>query len=351
MEYDKMAQGSVISLGATGVTPVILPFIPTRISISNPTRATAVAGVVKAWWDIEMGSGAAMLTTVVAGPADGTSYITSATGTGFTPFVANLSQQYGPSVAITTITQAATPLVTTTTPHGLVSGDVVIFNNLITTATTGMQQLTNIPFVVTVTGANTFTFAFNNTGGMFVAYNIAVPGTTQAFMKKILYPFLYYPGSSAIAAIALGATTVVTTTDQHNFTVGQEVAFRIPSVWGTAELNSLPNVGLPGSPRYGFVTIVNSPTQVTVNINSTGFTAFTAPTVAQNRGVAYPQIVAVGDNNTGSLLFGSNSNTINGPAISGAYLNNTSMGFWIGSGVSGTAGDTIIWEADFASIT
>jgi len=42
--------------------------------------------------------------------------------------------------------------------------------------------------------------------------------------------------------------------------------------------------------------------------------------------------------------------TINGPAIQGAYINNTWMGFIIGSGIAGdgptdTPGDTLYWRA------
>ena len=55
-------------------------------------------------------------------------------------------------------------------------------------------------------------------------------------------------------------------------------------------------------------------------------------------------MVAVGDVNTGGVVISSGSalypppsvngaNTINGPAISGAFVNNTSQGFVIGAGV------------------
>ena len=58
------------------------------------------------------------------------------------------------------------------------------------------------------------------------------------------------------SALTLASTTTVTTTMYHNFVVGQEVAFRIPSQWGTSQLNSLPNVIIPGSQIYGYVVSV-----------------------------------------------------------------------------------------------
>lgn len=354
MEYDKQAQGSVASTG--GATSVVLPFTPSAIEIFNATRAGAGAGVVSAWWQSEMGQGAAALTTV-GSSIDDTTYITSATGTGFTTFQAALANQYGPSVQINTITKVAgAPVITTLTAHGLVTGNIVIFQNLYQTATTGMQQLCNIPFVVTRTGANTFTIAIDNSGSMFTAYNY-MTATVQGTVKQMLYPFLYAPGVSTISAITLGATTTVDTAAPHNFVVGQEVAFRIPSAYGTTQLNSLPNVTIPGQPIYGFVTVVNSATEVVVNINSTGYTAFTQPSVAQVLvGLAPAQILAVGDNNSGSNQFGFNPPlvngvaTINGPSIAGAYLNNSNQGFVIGSGVAGTAADVIYWKAYYSSI-
>lgn len=355
MEYDRQAQGLVSSTG--GATSVILPFTPNAIEIFNATRATAGAGVTRAWWQSEMGQGAAGLVTT-GSSIDLTSYITSATGTGFTTFQAALANQYGPSVQINTITKVAgAPVITTLTAHGLVTGNVVIFQNLYQTATTGMQQLCNIPFVVTKTGANTFTIAIDNSGSMFTAYNYTT-ATVQGTVKQVLYPFLYAPGVSTISAITLGATTTVDTATPHNFVVGQEVAFRIPSAYGTTQLNSLPNVVIPGSPIYGFVTVVNSTTEVVVNINSTGYTAFTQPTVAQVlAGLAPAQILAVGDVNSGSNQFGFNPPlvngiaTINGPAIAGAYLNNTNQGFIIGASVAATASDSIYWRAYFSAIS
>jgi hypothetical protein len=47
--------------------------------------------------------------------------------------------------------------------------------------------------------------------------------------------------------------------------------------------------------------------------------------------------------------------TINGPGIQGAYINNTWMGFIIGSGIAGdgptdTPGDTLYWRAYMSDV-
>lgn len=357
-EYSRLASGQVTSTG--GATVVVLPFIPNFIEISNSTRATAASGVTRAWWMTDMGQGSAFAVTTGAGPADGTSFITAATGTGFTTVQAGLALQYGPTVFLGAsggITKASPAVVTTTAAHGLVSGNVIVFQNLAQTSSTGMQQIAGIPFVVTVTGSTTFTIPWNTNQSNYTA--IATGGlNTLASFKKVLYPALYVPGTAFITAITTGATTAVTTTAPHNFQVGQEVAFRIQTAWGTSQLNSLPNVTIPGSPIYGFVTAVGSSTTMTVNINSSAYTAFNSnQPFATYPGEQFPQVVAVGDANSGSLLSNyasptvfngfstSATSTINGPAIAGAYINATFQGFIIGSAVAGTAADTIYWRA------
>ena len=366
-EYSRMASGQVTSTG--GATAVICPFVPNFIEISNSTRAVAASGVTRAWWETDMGVGAAFVVTTGAGPADGTSFITAATGTGFTPVQAGLALQYGPTVFLGAsggINKSATPTVTTTAAHGLVVGNVVVFSNLYQTSTTGMQQIAGIPFqVLTVGSSTTFTINWNTNQSNYTAISTGGLNTLASF-KKVLYPALYAPDTAIISAITTGATTTIQTTAPSNVVVGQEVAFRIPSVWGTTQLNELPNVIIPGSPIYGYVISVTDSTNFVVNINSSSYTAYTSnQTFASFPGLQYPQVVIGGDVNTGGYPITATSplypsptvfngfqgsvtvpvRTINGPAIQGAYINATFQGFIIGSGVSGTAADTIYWRA------
>lgn len=358
-EYSRLASGMVSSVLTGAPTSVIIPFIPNFIEIYNSTRATAASGVTSATWMTDMGQGSAFVVTTGAGPADGTSFITSG---GFSTFQGALGQQFGPSLAIASITKSATaPVVTTTGNHGLVSGNIVVFQNLYQTSTTGMQQIAGIPFIVTVTGATTFTIAYNNNGSNYTAIS-GSPTSPTPTVKQVLYPNLYAPSVGFIAAITLGATTTIQTTAPSNIQVGQEVAFRIPTVWGTTQLNSLPNNIIPGSPIYGFVQSVTNSTTFVVNIVSSTFTAFNPNQVFANfSGEQFPQVVAVGDINsggypyTGAQLYPSPAfyngygtgltNSINGPSIQGAFANNTSMGFIIGGSISGTTADVIYWRA------
>lgn len=379
-EYSRLASGQVVSNGA-GQTLVVIPFIPNYIEISNQTRAVAGAGVTRAWWETDMGQGSAFLNTFGTGeqfiaPVGGTSSGALVSGTGFTTIQAGLSLQYGPVYQHTgstdfSISKANPAVITTTTAHNLTTGNWVIFQNLAQTATTGMQQIGGIPFMVTVLSATTFSINWNTNQSNYTVFNSATSTGNVGSFKQILYPVLYAPNEIVISSITLGATTTISTTAPSNVVVGQEVAFRIPAPWGTTQLNSLPNAVIPGSPIYGYVVSVTNSTTFVVNINSTAFTAFnTNQTFASYPGLKFPQVVSVGDVNTGGLTISSGSqlypspqifngfvssttvgaNTINGPAIQGAFVNGTFMGFVIGSGVGGTAADVIYWRAYMSDI-
>ena len=365
-EYSRMAKGKFTS---TGLAQVInLPFQPDSVELWNFTAAGTPAqnGVPYAYWDANMGQGFATAQYFNATPVLSTGNVTS---NGITTFAAGQMLQFGPTLTVSTLTKASPAVVTTGSNHGLASGDVVIFEGLFETTTTGMPQINGIPFTVTVTGATTFTIPWNTNQSNYTAISGASTGTPR--VKKVLYPYLYFPGTTFISAITTGTTTTIDTTSAHNMVVGQEVAFRIPQQWGTVQLNTLPNTLIPGSPVYGYVIAVTDYNTVVVNFDSSAYTAFNSnQTVASVPGLSYPQIVAVGDVNTGGVQISAGSalypppytmpigttrvNTINGPAIQGAFVNNTSQGFIIGSGsltglgstsLVGAASDVVYWRA------
>lgn len=366
-EYSKLAQGKVTVVTTGAQLAITLPFLPQFVEINNPARITAASGVYSASWQQDMGQGAAIVNT-----AGTISYITTATGTGISTVSASLALQYGPTILLGGsggITKnAGSPTVTTTAAHGLSIGDVVVFSNLYQTSTTGMQQIAGIPFlVVTVPSTTTFTISWDTSGSNYTA--IATGGlNTLASLKQVLYPALYAPGQAIVSAVATaagGLNTTITTTAPSNVQVGQEVAFRIPTVWGPTQLNSLPDVLIPGSPIYSYVVSVTNANTFVINTPFTSLTAYTANQAFANfPGLKFPQVVPVGDVNSGGYPYAGASlypsptvyngyqgsitvpvSTINGPGIQGAYINATFMGFVLGTGVAGTATDTIYWRA------
>lgn len=379
-EYSRLARGS-FTTAATPVAQVVnLPFQPTRVTLENTTSAITPAqySTTSAFWDIAMPQGTADMQYISAAAfpwvvAD--DYVASrgiSTFGMFGPVNAGLMLQYGPQIQIVSIAKASPTVIILTGAAGFSVGQVVILEGLYQSATTGMPQMAAIPFVITAigtSGANqTITVTWDSTGSNYTALTASPTG---AFVRQVLFPWNYLPGVNVISAINT-ATSLITTTSNHNYVVGQEVAFRIPQTWGTTQLNSLPNNIVPGSPVYAYVTAVNSNTTFTVNTNMTGYTAFVPnQTVAGTPGRTFAQVVAVGDVNSGGWpytggslypspqfpTFSGGIPTINGPAIQGAFVNNTAQGFIVGLGVGAaaatnsaaapllTASSTYIWTA------
>lgn len=368
-EYSRAAKGSYTATTGSAKT-VYLPFQPTLVKLTNYTAYAAFSnhGIPWATWDSNMGQGFASVGLVTSTPSLRTDNVVT---NGISTFGAGLALQFGAQQQIIGAT-AASPIVFNVTAHGYSVGDVVMFEGLYQSATTGMPQIAGMPFQISaVTDADHFTVVWNGAQSNYTALS---GSPTGAYVKKVLYPFLYLPGVNFVSAVTTGTTTTVATTTSHNFVVGQEIAFRIPSQWGITQLNSLPNNTVPGSPIYGYVTSITNNTTFVCNINSTGYTAYANnPTVAQVPGLSFPQVLAVGDVNTGgtpysggalypSPSFPTSSGgiaTINGPAISGAFVNNTRQGFIIGAGsavsdasshLSGTTSDVVYWEAFYLDI-
>lgn len=115
-------------------------------------------------------------------------------------------------------------------------------------------------------------------------------------------PQFYTPSRFVIQNIVLGYTTTITTTENMNYVIGQEIRLLIPASFGSYQLNN----------AQGFVIDIPADDQVTVTINSINADAFTtsnATTVAQ--------ILAIGDVNNGYIS--STAQNVPNPGIPGSF--------------------------------
>jgi hypothetical protein len=352
-EYSRIARGTFTTAASPIAQIVNLPFQPQAVKLINYTAYSAPSqyAVTTAHWDLYMGQANTTFEYIETASVN---WIIAAdyTTNGISTFSAGSLLQFGAQQQVVASTKGS-PTSFQVTAHGYNTGDVVVFEGLYQSPTTGMPQMCGMPFVVTRVDANDFTVNWNSNTSNYTALS---GSPTGAYVKKVLYPFLYAPQLSFISAITTGTTTTITTTAPHNLVVGQEVAFRVPSAWGTTQLNSLPDILIPGSPVYGYVTSVTNSTTFVCNINSTGYTAYTANVaVASVPGLTFPQVVPVGDVNTGGVAYSGGAlypspvvngvSTINGPAISGAFINNTSQGFIVQNGVGSAQASTSLLTA------
>lgn len=117
----------------------------------------------------------------------------------------------------------------------------------------------------------------------------------------------YQPSVFVITRIFRGVTTLVETTLATNFVVGQEIRLLIPPKFGSIELNG----------KTGFILSFNSDTIMEVSIDSSrNVTQYNSSAVAT---IQNPQVVAVGDVNTGAT----NSTGLidQGTYIPGSFIN------------------------------
>lgn len=114
----------------------------------------------------------------------------------------------------------------------------------------------------------------------------------------------YQPSQFFISAMTLGPTTTVTTAKDNNYVIGQLCRLIIPPLNGCSQLNE----------QTGYVIDIPNPNQVTLAINSQGMNAFTTSTYPTQ-----PQILAIGDVNSGNINASGNLNT--STIIPGSYIN------------------------------
>lgn len=323
-QYNKFVD---VTFTSTGVAKVLkFPFLPSQVEMWNKTKwATNTISLVK--YAIGFQEDASGTAYAIIGSGAASDNNATLTNGGFSFFSAG-TYQYGPIFTITSIV-AATGVVTTSAPHGYAVGD-----NVLLYATTGMLQIAGTTTTITAVPSTT-TFTIGNIPTAGFAAN-----ATAGFVKKVLFADLYVPFNDIITAITLGVTTVITLSVNHSFVVGQEVQIVIPvtpyvnttPVWGTFQLDSNYVVKNTGVPQQAYITAVTA-NSITVNINSTGFGAFTYPTSAQAAtGVNFPQVLSIGDQNSGGTLVPPLPIVPPAITIPGAWYANTRQGVIVGIG-------------------
>jgi hypothetical protein len=116
----------------------------------------------------------------------------------------------------------------------------------------------------------------------------------------------FEPSRFVISNITLGESTTVDTSTENNYVLGQMVRLLVPPYYGTFQLDE----------QTGIILNILSSTSFILNIYSLGMDAF-IPTPSY--GPTLPQVVAIGDINTG--LISSTGRSLPTTTIPGAFEN------------------------------
>ncbi len=228
----------------------------------------------------------------------------------------------GAQLSGTAISNATPPVVTSANTGNLANGDIVEIYNA-----AGALQFSGYQFTVDTVVANTsFRLPFAPT---------IVAGTTVNY-RVIKFQPMYYPRRLFISAVTLATQAVVTLTVTHNLTVGQRIVFGvIPAMYGMTQLSGL---------RATIVAINTTTNTITIDIDTTGFTAFAFPLTA---------VAATAHTEPFIVPFGDGLNPLTNPlgnqsVLDGATRNLAVRGIYLGAGANGPAGvasDVIFWRA------
>lgn len=270
------------------------------------------------FWQYGMAAGEGIITA-----ANGTT-ATLGAGLGFFPIDTSLNVP-GASVALTVISGAAIPVVTTGNTSGLANGDIVRLYNV-----TGGVQLNSIDFTIGAVITNT---------SFTLAYMSQIVAAGAGTFRRIPYNPIFYPRNRYIVSISQAVEAVVVLTVTHGYKIGQVVSFVVPSVGGSAASYGMTEInGLQGT----ILAVDTATNSITVDIDTTAFTAFAFPTTAQAAaGFTQAQVVPVGMNTAEGLDSGVD-------ILSDATINTGLIGIQLVGGANSPAGavnDVIYWTS------
>jgi hypothetical protein len=255
------------------------------IDISLPTGYDSIE-ITNLTDVVTTGSSAIIFAKSIPGSLPGYARLSTNSGVGFaldesviiadgiTPIVNATGTALGAAVAITGITQANPAVAATATT--LTAGDVIRVYG-----TTDMHQISGMDFTVgTVVAGVSMELAYLNSAGF------ADPASA-GFYRQVPFDQTFYPKARSIVGITAAAQAVVTLSVTHGYKEGEQVRMFVPVGWGMTQMNGL----------IATIVAVNTTTNtITLDVNSSGFTAFAFPTSAvTDAGVSFPQVCPIGE--------------------------------------------------------
>ena len=309
----------------------------TNWGVTNGTY-TAVANIESWIYPYTMAAGSyRQLGQSAVSTAAASLYATQGTANGFT-FVDSANPPTFASLSITSTINATTWVVGMTNTGSIQVGDWVRVIN-----PTGMKQAAGIVAQVTAVSANTSI----TLGYIASAVTAGVSFTSNATGGSILkfYRGKFYPKKLQVMYVSQATQAKVYFAEKNDFTPGQLVDFLIPTTYGMTQLSFLTkNAGGPAR----VLTVTNSATEssITLDLDTTGFTAFSYPTSAASVGQPSPPFCFPAGSGVVPL---SGSATVPqsppGTNLQDAFENLTQFYMYLGSSVVGANSATMLWSA------
>lgn len=346
MDGTILGQGSFTQPATAIPQTIIIPSGVDFLEITNYTQsaAGAAANGFKFYWQRGFPNGTGQMLVNTGGVV--TAALTA--NNAFTLYDPS-QNPVGAAIATTASTNATRPVVSTANTAGLSVGSVVRLSN------TAQTDINGIDFVVGAVNAGV-SFTLLTASNPLANAPGAIGGA--GFYRIINFNSLFYPRKRNIVNITQAVNAQISTAIAHGLTPGQEVRFNIPAVSGMIELNPQPtnNYFPQASNQSAIVLTVVDDYNFTINIDTTAYTAFTYPTIAQQPS-SFPEVTPIGEDTATSLsVLGSQVPTIGGLQIyntntgilADSTVNTGFLGMTLSTGAllpAGVANDVIFWVA------
>jgi hypothetical protein len=350
LPFSFIGTGSYVNAASALPTTVPLSDTPDLFMVRDITNwgaaNTAVAAMESWIYPNTMAAGSyRQLGQISAAAASNYTYGGTGTANGFT-FINPSNPPTFAGLAATAINH--TTFVVSMANTGSISvGDTVRLIN-----PTGMQQAGGITAQVTAVSVNSsITLGFIATA-VTAGVSFTADATTTTILKYI--PGQFYPRERQIMYISQATQAKVYFAKPNDYTPGEIVDFNIPSTYGMTQLTFLTKQP-GGAARVLVVTNTATESSITININTTGYTAFSYPTSAGSVGKASPPFC---------FPAGSGIVPLNGSAtvpqsppgtnLQDAFDNRNQYYMYIGSSVVGANSATMqwtAWKADYGNLS
>lgn len=339
-----IAQGTFTNGASLVAQNVALPVKPDWFFVKDLTNWGAqntAANPIYAEWFSNMAQGSFLALGQPSSTTTGvTTYASKGTSGGFTWIDQSNPPTYS-KVAITAVTSATTFVVSTATTTGVNVGDFVRLINVGSAhelSAWGLYQVTDVSAGVSITLGFAATAA-TAAGGSWTP----IDGTTGFYQK--VYPGAFYPALRPVLWVTQAAQAKVYFARQNDFTPGEMVDFQIPTAYGMTQLSNL-TAQSRGPARVLTVTNSSTESSITLDLDTTGFTAFTAPTSANFAGGGSPPVCFPAGSGVVPL---NGSATIPqsppGTNLVDAFDNRSQFIMQIGTSACGVASATMQWFA------
>lgn len=349
LPYSFVGQGTYTNGSSLVAVNVAVSDQPDWIYVKDITnwgaQSTAASPVYSEWYSNMAAASYLALSQPSSTTTGVTLYASQGSSGGFT-FIDPSNPPLYAALTGTTINDSSVVVAMAST-GSIAVGDVVRVLN-----PTGLLQFGGLVAQVTAVTTNTSITLGYVASAISAGLTVAAGATACSILKFI--PGNFYPRKRQVLYVTQATNAVVYFAQPNDFTVGEYVDFSIPTPFGMTQLSYLTG-STSGPARVLAVTNSATTSSITLNVNSSGYTAFVYPASASFKlGASPPYCVPAG---SGLITTGTSSQTVVSPPgtnLADSFDNRNQFYMQIGTSACGIANATMqYWamKADWANLS